>query len=166
MVQSLRRIIAVGHSLGVTLPRRLLKARGIVRGALVQVVPVDGGLLVRSATLAPAARATPAGRHVGAWAALEPLKAGLSRIYGARLRSVNVYRPDLRGVSGRPASGSRPTRLRVLIVLDVMPDYGSEIERTGDLLSRLSVRHALSISRVFVSARDWTKHRPEGFVAL
>jgi antitoxin component of MazEF toxin-antitoxin module len=166
MVRSLRRIIAVGHSLGITLPRRVLRARGLSRGTLVEVVPVEEGLLVRSVTLAPAARAAPPRRHSGAWAALAPLKAGLSRIYGTRLKSVNVYRPDLRGVSGRPASGSRPTRLRVLIVLDVMPDYGSEIERTGDLLSRLSVRHALSISRVFVSARDWTKHRPEGFVAL
>lgn len=166
MVRSLRRIIAVGHSLGITLPRRLLRTRGLSRGALVEVVPVEEGLLVRSATLAPAARAAPAGRHMGAWAALAPLKAGLSRIYGTRLKSVHVYRPDLRGIYGRPASGPQATRLRALIVLDAVPDYESEIQRTGDLISRLSVQHVLSISRVFVFARDWTKHRSEGFVMI
>jgi predicted nucleotidyltransferase len=49
----------------------------------------------------------------------------------------------------------RESDLDVLIALDDIPQYGLEIERTGLLTSELSLRYGLSISRVFMSERDW-----------
>ena len=155
MTRALRRITAIGNSLGVTLPRHLLKAGGLHRGSLVEVVRAREGVLIRSArivTLEPTNAPGATGR-----AALAPLKAGLRRIYGVRLRSVNLYRSDV---------SEQRLRLRVLVVLDSISDYGIEIERTGSLISRLSLLHAVSISRVFVSEYDWLKRRPAGTVAL
>jgi len=135
------------------LPRHLLKAGGLCRGSLVEVVRVREGVLIRSARIVTVEPA----KAAGATAVLAPLKAGLSRIYGVRLRSVNLYRSDV---------SERQLRLRVLVVLDSISDYGVEIERTGSLISRLSLLHAVSISRVFMSEHDWLRRRPEGTVAL
>ena len=43
----------------------------------------------------------------------------------------------------------------VLIVLDRIERYGSEIDRTGDLASRLSLKHGVTVSRVFAAESDW-----------
>jgi predicted nucleotidyltransferase len=45
--------------------------------------------------------------------------------------------------------------LDVLIVLDYIWDYGAEIDFTGELVSEVSQRHNVSISRKFVTAKDW-----------
>lgn len=135
------------------MPRHLLKAGGLYRGSLVEVVRVREGVLIRSARIV----AVEPAKAAGAAAVLAPLKAGLSRIYGVRLRSVNLYRSDV---------SEQRLRLRVLVVLDSISDYAIEIERTGSLISRLSLLHAVSISRVFMSEDDWLRRRPEGTVAL
>jgi predicted nucleotidyltransferase len=44
----------------------------------------------------------------------------------------------------------------VLIVLDQVNAYGEEVARTSVLISELSLESGLSISRVFVSRKDWT----------
>lgn len=43
----------------------------------------------------------------------------------------------------------------LLIVLDRVDHYAGEIDRTGQLISRLSLAHGCSISRVFVSEHAW-----------
>lgn len=40
-------------------------------------------------------------------------------------------------------------------MLDSMPSYAAEVDRTSALIASLSLRHSVSISRVFVSLHDW-----------
>ncbi len=91
---------------------------------------------------------------------MDELKARLTRIYGARLRGVYLYGPGARDV--RQFSFD----IRVLVVLDSVRDYSGEIQRTGSLISRLSLQHVVSISRIFMPARDWRKHRRDEIVPL
>jgi predicted nucleotidyltransferase len=81
---------------------------------------------------------------------LAELKAGLKAIYGERLRGVYLF--------GSYARDEEQTEsdIDVLIVLDEIPSYGNEIERTGYLASSLSLRYGVTISRVFVPEQDWT----------
>ncbi len=43
----------------------------------------------------------------------------------------------------------------MLIVLDDVANYSQEIERTSELVARLSLERDRSISRVFVSEQRW-----------
>ena len=79
------------------------------------------------------------------------LRKGLERIYGIRLRGVYLYGSYARGEQDDESD------LDALIVLDRMDRYGAEIDRTGQLISSLSLRHGTSISRVFVSEEDWVR---------
>ncbi len=165
MVRTVRLITAIGNSLGVTLPRRLLKACGLHRGSLVEVLPANNGLLVRPSRIVPVELADVAGgegrqRKPGIRVVLGQLKAGLSRIYGVRFRSVYLYGPVAR------AEQHVVSDFRVFVVLDNVSDYGAEIERTGGLISRLSLLHAVSVSRIFMSEQDWRRRRREGVVPL
>ena len=85
---------------------------------------------------------------------LVKLKEGLLRIYGPRLKGVYLYGSYARQEQHRESD------LDVLIVLDQFADcYGAEIDRTGYLASDLSLKYGVSISRVFVTERDWqTRH--------
>jgi len=48
--------------------------------------------------------------------------------------------------------------------LDEVKDYGQEIERTGYLISDLSLEYEVSVSRVFASASSW-RHRDSPFLS-
>ena len=86
------------------------------------------------------------------------LRQGLEHLYGERL--VGVY---LFGSFAR-AEATPESDVDVLIVLDEVMDYGREIERTGHLVSGLSLDYDVSISRVFVSSAAW-RHRDSPFLA-
>ena len=78
------------------------------------------------------------------------LKAGLVRIYGPRLKGVYLYGSYARQEQHRESD------MDVLVVLDQFANcYGNEIDRTGYLVSDLSLKYGVSISRVFVTERDW-----------
>ncbi|MBN2466323.1 nucleotidyltransferase domain-containing protein [candidate division WOR-3 bacterium] len=84
---------------------------------------------------------------------LAKLKDELTSLYGPRLRGVFLFGSYARG-DALPGSDCD-----VLIVLDRVPDYGKEIDRTSLLVSRLSLEYRISISRVFVQASDWQRRR-------
>ncbi len=77
------------------------------------------------------------------------LKRGLSVLYGDRFSAVCLYGSYAR------REETDESDLDVLIVLDQVPDYSREIDHTSELISRLSLEHGISISRVFCSEEQW-----------
>jgi len=77
------------------------------------------------------------------------LKAGLSQLYRDQLKGVYLYGSYARGEQDAESD------VDVLIVLQQVDQYGAEVDRTGRLVSTLSLKHGVSISRVLVSERDW-----------
>jgi predicted nucleotidyltransferase len=77
------------------------------------------------------------------------LRQRLQAIYGERLRGIYLYGSYARGEQDAESD------LDVLIVLDGVPHYSAEVDRTSRLISELSIEHGVSISRVFISERDW-----------
>ena len=73
--------------------------------------------------------------------------AGICRKYS--VKELAVFGSAARGEM-RPDSD-----VDILIVLDRISSYGAEIERTSELISRVSLESGYSISRVFVSQSAW-----------
>lgn len=84
-------------------------------------------------------------------ALLKELKAGLGAIYHDRLKGVYLY-----GSYARDEEDSE-SDVDVLVVLDHVDHYAAEVDRTGYLASDVSLRHGVSISRVFVPHDDWLR---------
>ncbi len=80
---------------------------------------------------------------------LGELKAGLQSLYAGRLHGIYLYGSHARG------QGNRESGVDILIVLDEVPSYAAEVDRTGKLIVALSLKYAASVSRVFVSRNDW-----------
>jgi predicted nucleotidyltransferase len=89
---------------------------------------------------------------------LARLRRGLEQLYGGRLEAMYLFGSFARG-EATPESD-----VDVLIVLDEVTDYGQEIERTGHLVSELSLDYEVSISRVLVSSSAW-RHRDSPFLS-
>jgi len=87
---------------------------------------------------------------------LKDLRDGFGRIYGSRLKGFCLFGSYARGEQ------TQESDLDVLIVLDAVERYGEELERTGELVSDLSLRAGISISRVLVSEHDWTGGDTDG----
>ena len=81
---------------------------------------------------------------------LKDLKEGLGTICGERFKGVYLYGSYARGEEDRESD------VDVLVILDRVNHYGAEVDRTGHLVSDLSLKDGVSISRVFVSQRDWS----------
>lgn len=81
------------------------------------------------------------------------LRAQLLALYGARLKGVYLYGSHARG------GADNESDVDVLVVLDQIQGYGQELNRTSSSISSLSLKYRLSISRVFVSEKDWTSRQ-------
>jgi len=88
---------------------------------------------------------------------LKELKEALQAIYGDHLRGLYLF--------GSYARGEEiDSDVDVLIVLERIESYGAEIDRTGSVISSLSLKYGVSISRVFVPLQDWSQ-RSTSFLA-
>ena len=86
-------------------------------------------------------------------ALLADLKVGLELLYGDRLRGTYLFGSYARGEADAESD------VDVLVVLEDLSNYGLEVDRTGSLVSDLSLKYGISISRVFVSDRDWSSRQ-------
>ncbi len=82
---------------------------------------------------------------------LRELKDALQVIYGDQFRGLYLYGSYARGEEIADSD------VDVLIVLERIASYGAEIDRTGSVVSALSLKYGVSISRVFASQRDWSQ---------
>ena len=82
---------------------------------------------------------------------LPELKAGLAAIYGDRLSGVYLFGSYARGEEDRESD------VDVLVLLDEIRHYAEEVDRTGALGSRLSLKYGVSISQVFMRESDWRR---------
>jgi uncharacterized protein len=82
-------------------------------------------------------------------ALMKELKLGLQELYGPGLKGLYLYGSYARGEENEESD------VDVLIILDRIDSYGDEVDRTGYLASDLSLKYEVTISRVFVSQRDW-----------
>ncbi len=80
---------------------------------------------------------------------LQELKAGLTALYDRQLHGVYVFGSYARGEQDVESD------LDILIVLTSFERLGIEIERTGLLISHLSLKYGVSISRKFISKEYW-----------
>jgi predicted nucleotidyltransferase len=80
---------------------------------------------------------------------LNQLKLELSLIYTNRLRGVYLF-----GSYARQEQDPE-SDLDVLIILSDMDNYLSEIKRTSEIISRLSLEFGITISRSFVREHAW-----------
>jgi len=61
-MRTIRQITNIGNSLGVTIPREVLNAYGLSKGALVELRPTNEGLLIQPAKVVSAV--SPEGRNL------------------------------------------------------------------------------------------------------
>ena len=80
---------------------------------------------------------------------MKELKEGLVRIYGDKLKAVYLYGSYARG------DARTDSDIDVMIVLNNYKSYGKEIDRTGKLISNLSLEYGISISRVLMKEMQW-----------
>ncbi len=80
---------------------------------------------------------------------LEELKAGLRAIYSSQLYAVYLFGSYARNEQDDESD------LDILIILSFFERYSTEIERTGELVSTLSLKYNISISRKFITQNQW-----------
>ncbi len=80
---------------------------------------------------------------------MKELNEGLIRIYGDQLKAVYLYGSYARG------DYRQGSDVDVMIVLNGYESYGKEIDRTGELTSKLSLAYGVSISRVIMKESQW-----------
>ena len=80
---------------------------------------------------------------------LKNLREGLRELYREHVKGIYLYGSYARGEADTDSD------VDVLVVLDRIDRYGAEIDRSSSLVSELSLKYGVSVSRVFVSQEDW-----------
>ncbi len=80
---------------------------------------------------------------------LVDLKAGFRDLYGHRLKGLYLFGSYARGEE------TADSDVDVIVVLDHVGSYGAEINRTGPLVSAVSLDFDVSIGVVLVSEAAW-----------
>ena len=80
---------------------------------------------------------------------LTELKSKLVKLYGQQLEDTYLY-----GSYARSEQDSE-SDIDVMIVLSHFNSYSAEVERTGKIISTLSLKYDISISRIFINKQDW-----------
>lgn len=78
-------------------------------------------------------------------------RAGFAALYGERLRGLYLFGSHARGEAGPDSD------IDLLVVLDRVPHYYGELQRSAELASDLSLAYDVSISRVFLSEDEWRR---------
>jgi uncharacterized protein len=84
---------------------------------------------------------------------LTELRGELDALYGDRLLKLVLFGSHARG-DAEPGSD-----IDVLVVLDGPVQPGAEIERTGEVRARLSLKYGEVISTIFISAERYESER-------
>ena len=84
---------------------------------------------------------------------LKELKDRLSALYGERLKGVYLFGSYARNEADEESD------VDVLIVLDQVHNYSHEISQTGALISEISLKYGISVSRVFTSETQWRENQ-------
>ena len=77
------------------------------------------------------------------------LKVGLDGVYGDRLKGLYLYGSYARGEEDRESD------LDILVVLAKFDHYATEVDRTAELTSELSLKYGITVSQVFVRESEW-----------
>ena len=89
---------------------------------------------------------------------LSELKNRLGVLYGGRLKGVYLFGSYARDEADEESD------VDVLIVLDRVKNYSSEINYTSELISELSLKYGRSISCVYTSERKWREDQTMFFL--
>lgn len=82
---------------------------------------------------------------------MKELKEGLVRIYGDELKAVYLYGSYARG------DYRQGSDVDVMILLKDYKNYWDEIERTGELVSNVSLDYDVLVSRIIMSEEKWKR---------
>lgn len=82
---------------------------------------------------------------------MKELKQGLVEIYGDKLKAVYLYGSYARG-DYREGSD-----IDVMILLKDYKSYWEEIERTGELISTVSLDYNAHVSRILMTEEKWKR---------
>ena len=84
---------------------------------------------------------------------VQELKSGLEKKYSIRLKDVMLFGSYARGEE------TDDSDIDIAVVLDDFDHACTEIERTGDLVSSLSLKFDTLISLVPIKEKDWLKRK-------
>ncbi|GFO97645.1 hypothetical protein ig2599ANME_1850 [groundwater metagenome] len=84
---------------------------------------------------------------------LQELKEGLQKRYGSKLKSMMLFGSYARGEQRGDSD------IDIAIILEDFSHACSEIERTGDIVSSLSLKFDTLISLVPIKENDWHKRK-------
>lgn len=84
---------------------------------------------------------------------LQELKIELQKRYGNKLRKIMLFGSYARGEYRSDSD------IDIAVILDDFPHACAEIERTGDIVSALSLKFDTLISLVPIKEKDWEKRK-------